>query len=212
MSCVEVEHMYKTIRGRTVLSDITFSIDSGGVYGFFGANGSGKSVLFRCVLGIMRHTSGSVRVFNQEIGVGCSFPPDVGMVIGSGFWDDLTGFENLSLLSRVRRIAGPDDIRGAIARMGLDPDNPRPYRTYSMGMRQRLELAQAIMERPRLLVLDEPTNALDSSGLRMVIDLIQQQRDQGTTIMVCAHNVDEIRRICNRSFAMNDGVLVEAVR
>lgn len=207
MSAIVAEHASKSIKGRVVLNDISFTLESGGIYGFFGVNGSGKSMLFRAISGLIKLDSGTISVFGKRIGVDISFPEDMGLALGAWFWDDYSGFENLKMLASIRGIASDEDVRLAIARLGLDPGDDRPYKAYSLGMRQRLELAQAIMEKPKLLILDEPTNALDASGLDLVVNIIKEERDRGATILLTAHNVKELEALCNRSFELIDGSL-----
>lgn len=210
MNGIIISHATKTIRKRPVLSDVSLKVARGGVYGFFGANGSGKTMLFRAVAGLIRLTSGSIQVFGKTIGKDVSFPENLGIAISAGFWDEYTGFDNLKMLASIRRVITDDDIARAMERVGLDPCDARRYRDYSLGMKQRLEISQAIMEMPELLILDEPTNALDADGLRMVCGIIEEQRERGTTVLLTAHNTPELEKLCERKFLMSEGRLSEA--
>lgn len=164
---IVVSHATKVIRGRVVLDDVTFSLPRGGIYGFSGINGSGKTMLFRAISGLIHLTSGEVDVFGQRVGVDVDFPQGLGLVLESaGFLDEGTGLRNLMMLASIRGVVGEREAREALGRVGLDADDVRPFSAYSMGMRQRLDIAQAIMEAPELLILDEPTNALDVGGNR----------------------------------------------
>lgn len=209
MNQIVISNACKTIKGRTVLSDISVSLGRGGIYGFFGVNGSGKTMLFRALSGLIRLDAGTINVFGKVVGKDVSFPPNLGLVLSAGFWDEYTGYKNLLLLASVRRRIGQEEIRAAMERVGLDPQDKRTCRSYSLGMRQRLEIAQAIMEHPDLLILDEPTNSLDADGLRMVLDVIKEQQAQGTTVLLASHNVAELRELCERKFAMSEGRLSE---
>lgn len=207
MPAIVVEHASKSIKGRIVLDDISFTLENGRVYGFFGVNGSGKSMLFRAISGLVKIDSGTIRVFNKRIGVDVSFPEDMGLALGAWFWDDYSGFDNLKMLASIRGVTSDEDVIRAIERLGLDPKDTRPYKAYSLGMKQRLELAQAIMEKPKLLILDEPTNALDASGVDLVVNIIKEEQNRGATILLTAHNVRELEMLCDRSFELIDGSL-----
>lgn len=209
MNQIVISNAVKTIKGRTVLSDISVSLERGGIYGFFGVNGSGKTMLFRAICGLIRLDAGTINVFGKVIGKDVSFPPNLGLVLSAGFWDEYTGYKNLLLLASVRRRIGQEEIRAAMERVGLDPNDTRTCRSYSLGMRQRLEIAQAIMEHPDLLILDEPTNSLDAEGLRMVLDVVKEQQARGATVLLASHNVAELRDLCERKFEMSEGRLSE---
>jgi ABC-2 type transport system ATP-binding protein len=210
MNQIIVSNANKVIRGRTVLADVSVNLEHGGIYGFFGINGSGKTMLFRAIAGLIRLDSGSIRVFGETIGKDSSFPKSLGIIIEAvGFWDEYTGFKNLKLLASIKHQIDDDDIRAALTRVGLDPDDKRTYRKYSLGMKQRLGIAQAIMESPELLILDEPTNALDSDGLLLVFDIIKEQQQRGATILIASHNVAELEALCERRFKMCEGRLSE---
>lgn len=203
---ITVEKATKIIGKRRVLDEVSFELPRGGVYGFLGVNGSGKTMLFRAISGLVYLTSGSIEVFGTKVGSGKCFPYGLGLVIDSpGFWDELTGFENLRLLASIRRVIGDRDIARALHRVGLDPGDKRTYSAYSMGMRQRLSIAQAIMEKPELIILDEPTNALDSDGIGLVLDIVREERDRNATILIACHNEPRLEELFDSRFHMTDG-------
>lgn len=207
---IKVDRATKVIKGRTVLDDVSLELRRGGIYGFSGVNGSGKTMLFRAISGLIHLTSGSIEVFGQKIGIDADFPSDMGIVLGSsGFMDEKTGRRNLEMLASIRGVIGPSEVDGAMRRVGLDPEDDRPFSAYSLGMRQRLSIAQAVMERPQLLILDEPTNALDVDGVGMVIELLLEEHGRGATILVASHNEPAIESLCDKQFRMAGGRVVE---
>lgn len=210
MAVVEINHLYKNLKGRVILSDINLSLEKGNAYGFYGHNGSGKSMLFRAIAGLIHPTEGTVTVFNKKIGDEVSFPESLGLIIESvGFWPYYTGYENLKTLASIKNIISDDDIKHAIERVGLDPNDKRAYRKYSLGMKQRLGIAQAVMEKPNLILLDEPTNALDENGVEQVRNIIREEVNRGAAVLVASHNKEDLNLLCSRFFKMNDGKLTE---
>lgn len=209
---IVVSHATKLIRGRVVLDDVTLTMERGGIYGFSGINGSGKTMLFRAISGLIHLTSGQVDVFDQRIGEDVDFPSDLGLVLESaGFWDEDTGLRNLTMLASLRGVAGEAEARAALARVGLAPDDDRPFSAYSSGMRQRLTIAQAIMEAPRLLILDEPTNALDVDGIETVAKIVREEHERGCTVLIACHNEPMLEVLFERGWRMADGHVVEEV-
>lgn len=203
---IKVDHVTKVIKGRTVLDDVSLELERGGTYGFSGVNGSGKTMLFRAIGGLIHLTSGSIEVFGQKIGSDMDFPSDMGIVLGSsGFMDEKTGRRNLEMLASIRGVIGLPEVDDIMRRVGLDPEDDRPFSAYSLGMRQRLSIAQAVMERPQLLILDEPTNALDVDGVDMVIELLLEEHGRGATILVASHNEPKLESLCDRRFRMVGG-------
>lgn len=203
---IKVDHATKVIKGRTVLDDVSLELERGGTYGFSGVNGSGKTMLFRAIGGLIHLTSGSVEVFGQKIGSDVDFPSNMGIVLGSsGFMDEKTGRRNLEMLASIRGVIGLPEVDDIMRRVGLDPEDDRPFSAYSLGMRQRLSIAQAVMERPQLLILDEPTNALDVDGVDMVIELLLEEHGRGATILVASHNEPKLESLCDRRFRMVGG-------
>ncbi|MDR3136861.1 MAG: ATP-binding cassette domain-containing protein [Coriobacteriales bacterium] len=207
-----VSNASKVIKGHAVLSNVSVNLKRGGIYGFFGLNGSGKTMLFRAIAGLVRLDSGTIRVFGEAIGENSSFPKSLGIIIEAvGFWEEYTGFRNLKLLASIKHQIDDNEICAALARVGLDPSDKRTYRKYSLGMKQRLGIAQAIMERPELLILDEPTNALDTDGLLTVLEIIKEQQQRGATVLIASHNVADLEELCERRFKMHEGSLSEEV-
>ena len=163
-------------------------------------------MLFRAVSGLIHLTSGSIEVFGQKIGSDVDFPSEMGIVLGSsGFMEEKTGRRNLEMLASIRGVIGASEVDAVMRRVGLDPADGRPFSAYSLGMRQRLSVAQAVMERPQLLILDEPTNALDVDGIQMVVDLLAGERDRGATILVASHNEPTLEALYDREFRMVEG-------
>ena len=203
---IVVSHATKIIRGRTVLDDVTLSLPRGGIYGFSGINGSGKTMLFRAISGLIHLTSGEIDVFGQRIGDDVDFPRSLGLVLETtGFWDESTGMKNLLMLASIKEVVGKREVCKALERVGLDPDDKRPFSTYSMGMRQRLTIAQAIMEAPELLILDEPTNALDVEGIETVSRIVREEHERGCTVLVSCHNEPALEALFEREWRMVDG-------
>lgn len=210
MKAVEISNMSKIIKGKNILSHINLSLDSGEGYGLYGHNGSGKSMLLRAIAGLIHPTEGTVTVFGKKIGEDISFPESLGLIIESvGFWPYYTGFENLKTLASIKNTISDVDVKLAIERVGLDPDDKRTYSKYSLGMKQRLGIAQAIMEKPNLILLDEPTNALDEDGVELVRAVVREEIDRGATVLIASHNKEDLSLLCSKFFKMNDGALKE---
>ena len=202
------EHVCKTILNAPILQDVNLTLEGGTVYGFVGRNGSGKTMLFRALSGLMKLTQGTVSLDGQVLHRDFSVLPSLGIVLEHvGMYPNLTGVENLRYLAGLTRRAGEADIRTAIERVGLDPDDKRTYRKYSLGMKQRLAIAQAIMEKPDVLMLDEPTNGLDDDGVRKIRDLILVEKARGAIVLLASHNQEDIRILSDHLFRIEQGRL-----
>lgn len=204
---VRVKNLCKSFGKETVLREIDFSLESGTICGIVGRNGSGKTVLMKCILGFMQPTRGRVTVFEKEIGKDCDFAPHTGMIIETpGFIDTESGTANLRYLAGLsrKRCIPPERLMKIV---GLDPENKKPVSKYSLGMRQRLGIAQAIMDRPRLLVLDEPMNGLDNSGVEDIRRLLLHLKTQGVTILLASHNPLDIEVLCDTVYEMDHGTM-----
>ena len=204
------EHISKTIRGREILRDVSLELHSGQVYGFVGRNGSGKTMLFRALSGLMGLNSGTVRWGDQVLKRDFAVLPNLGIVLENvGLYPNLTGLENLRYLANIQKKCTQEDLRGVLERVGLDPDDKRTYGKYSLGMKQRLAIAQAIMEKPDVLMLDEPTNALDSEAVAQVREIITQEKERGALVLLASHNYEDICLLSDQVYRLASGRLRE---
>ena len=207
-TCVKIEHVTKRFGEDLVLKEVNLTLKVGQVYGVVGNNGSGKTVLMKCICGFLPVTTGTIRVFGKEIGRDVDFPESLGVIIETpGFLTQYTGVKNLEILADMKRMISKADIRLILKKVGLNPDMKKPVGKYSLGMRQRLGIAQAIMERPKLLILDEPFNGLDKRGAQDVCELFVELKEKGTTILLAAHNVMEMEWLCDTVCEMDAGQL-----
>lgn len=206
MPYVEIDHVTKKFGEDIVLNDVNITMDEGKVYGISGNNGSGKTVLMKCICGFLPITAGRIRVGGKLIGVETDFPESIGVIIETpGFLTNLSGMRNLEILAALRGRISKREIRAAIEKAGLDPDLKKAVSKYSLGMRQRLGIAQAIMEDPEFLILDEPFNGLDKHGVSDIRTLLLEQKEQGKTILLASHNSEDIRILCDRVFEIDGG-------
>ncbi len=205
---LQAKHVTKSIRGRTVLSDVNLRLESGTVYGFVGRNGSGKTMLFRALSGLISVSSGEVDLDGKVLRRDFDVLPNLGITLETtGLFPSYTGVENLAYLAGIRNRIGMSEIRRAIQRVGLDPEDRRTYRKYSMGMKQRLALAQAVMERPDIIMLDEPTNGLDEDGVDMIRQLILEEKERGAMVLVASHNKEDIQILADQVYRISAGVV-----
>lgn len=203
---VSVQSLRKSFGQEEVLKGVSREFAAGQIHGIVGNNGSGKTVLMKCVCGFLRPTSGKVLVQGKEVGRETDFPKNMGIIIETpGFLPNLTGYKNLKLLASLQRKITGEGIRNAILRVGLDPALKKPVSKYSLGMRQRLGIAQAIMEDPSLLILDEPFNGLDKNGAAQMRALIKELRGEGKTILLASHNQTDIDELCDTVCEMDGG-------
>lgn len=211
---IDIEHFTKKLHGRIVLDDVNLHFDSGDkglVVGLQGINGSGKTMLIRALCGLIYATQGTVAVDGQVLGKDISFPPSVGALIENpSFLNEYTGQRNLDLLSSIRGAVSQNRIDEALSAVGLDPNDRRTYRKYSLGMKQRLGIAAAILEQPQLLLLDEPFNALDQGGVEQVGHVIQAQRDAGGMIFLACHDANELYSLSDIVVTMKSGIVASA--
>lgn len=207
-SIVEVKGLSKSFGKNRVLDNVSFSFEEKQIHGIIGRNGSGKTMLFKCILGMMPFSEGEILVRSRRVGKDVDVPDDVGMIIeGPGFLPNYSGYSNLRLLSRVKKVIGRDEIVRAIESVGLNPASRKRVGKYSMGMRQRLCIAQAIMENPSMLILDEPMNGLDNRGVSEIRELLLNLKSKGKTIFIASHNSEDIRQLCDTVCEMDCGKL-----
>ena len=200
-----LENVSKTIKGRKILDNICLVLNAGQIYCFSGRNGSGKTMLLRAISGLIS-VDGKITVFGKEITRDHSFPDDIGLLIEkTEMWPQVTATENLQILAEIRGVIGEIEIREALERVGLDPDDNRKVRTYSLGMKQKLAIAQAIMEKPRLLLLDEPTNGLDDSSVELFRTILKEEKDRGCTVLIATHQTEDIAGICDKMYRVSEG-------
>lgn len=212
MDMISVENLVKRFGKKTVLSGVSVKFEQGKVHGLIGRNGSGKTVLMKCICGLTPITEGTVTVSGKRIGKDCEIIPNAGVIIETpGFIPNMSGFSNLKNLASLSGKIGKDEIRAAISRVGLDPDDKKHVGKYSLGMRQRLGLAQAIMDDPEILILDEPMNGLDKDGVKDMRQYLLDLKAQGKTILIASHSAEDIDVLCDTVCEMDKGVLT-AVR
>lgn len=208
MNTLVLDQVTKTLQGHTVLDHVSLSLESGKIYGLVGRNGSGKTMLIRSISGMVRPTSGAIRWNGKQLYQEIDYIPRLGLLIENiGLYPEFTGFQNLKLLAGIQKRITDADIREAIIRVGLDPDDNRPIRKYSLGMKQKITLAQAFMEKPELLMLDEPTNALDEASVARVRDEIKAAAAQGAIVLLASHNKEDISCLCDVVYFMEEGKL-----
>lgn len=209
---IEVVNICKSIKGNQVLHDISCCLDAGTVYGIYGRNGSGKTMLMRCILGLIYPDRGYIKIDGCVIGKEMDFPKSVGAIIENpAFFPYATGYENLKMLADIKKRISGDKIREMMRKVGLDDMDRRTVSKYSLGMRQRLAIAQAVMESPEILVLDEPTNALDEQGVEMFRGLIQEEKGRGALVILASHNKEDIDLLADVKIRMGDGRIEEMV-
>ena len=205
-----LENVSKTFKDKTVLQNTSLTIEDGKIVGFVGRNGSGKTVLFKLICGLLRPTTGTVTVQDKQLGKDCDFAPDVGVLIETpSFISYESGFRNLRDLAAIRKKITQEEVRAAIRSVGLDDTDKKWVSKYSLGMRQRLGIAQAIMEHPSLLILDEPMNGLDRSGVEEMRKLFSSLRDNGTTILLASHAAEDIDLLCDTVYEVSEGIVAE---
>lgn len=205
---VHINNVTKRIGRRFILEGISLEIPAAKIYGISGPNGAGKSMLLRVISGLVRPSAGEVVVFGERIGQDTEFPWQTGILIERpGFLPHYSGMKNLKLLASIRNQITEEEIVSAIRLVGLNPDDTRLVKTYSTGMLQRLGIAQAMMEKPRLLLLDEPTNSLDRQGISDIHTLLENLRDEGVTILLTSHSLEELKKLCDVVFWMEGGCL-----
>ena len=205
---LEIENLTKTFGTQTVISDISMTLVSGKIYGLVGRNGSGKTMLMKMILGFVSPSSGSIKIEGKVLGKDISMPDRIGAIIENpGFLPEYSGFKNLKFLAMIHHKISNEEIREAMHIVGLDPDSKKHVGKYSLGMRQRLGIAQALMEDPSLLILDEPFNGLDKHGVSQMHELILAQKKKGKTILLSSHSQKDIDVLCDVVCEMDGGVM-----
>ena len=205
---IEVQNVNKSFGEEYVLKDVSHNFETGKIHGIVGNNGSGKTVLMKCICGFLKPDSGTIFVNHKQVGRDTDFPEDIGIIIETpGFLPHLPGTQNLKILASLKKKANDHTIRAVLEQVGLDPDMKKPVGKYSLGMRQRLGFAQALMEDPSLLILDEPFNGLDKYGVVHIRNVIKGLRTEGKTVILASHNQVDIDELCDTVCEMDAGIL-----
>lgn len=203
---IEVQNASKLLHNIPVLQDVNLTLNSGTIYGLRGVNGSGKTMLMRLLAGLIRPSKGLILVDGKELGKELSFPPDMGMLIENpAFLDGYTATQNLRLLAGIRKKVGDDRIRQVLEQVGLDHEDKRKYRQFSLGMKQRLGIAGAVLEHPCFLLVDEPSNALDTDGVEMVRRILQEEKERGALIVLACHDFTILQNLSDVIYSVKEG-------
>lgn len=207
---IEITNLCKSFKETKVLNDITIKIKKGNIIGIVGRNGSGKTVLFKCICGLVSPTKGTVKINNKILGKDMDIPDNIGAIIETpGFLPNYNGFKNLKFLAMIKNQISNEHIKDTIKLVGLNPDSKKHVGKYSLGMRQRLGIAQTIMENPDILILDEPMNGLDNDGVKDMRKLFLSLKEQGKTILLASHNKEDIEALCDEVYMMDKGILTQ---
>ena len=206
---IKIENVTKKFKENTVLNNVSINFEKGKIHGLIGRNGSGKTVLMKCICGFIPVTSGSITVRNKVISKK-NVPENIGLIIETpGFLPNYSGYRNLKFLADISGKPNKNAIIRSIESVGLDPQSKKHVGKYSLGMRQRLGLAQAIMEDPDLLILDEPMNGLDKDGVKDMRDYLLKLKEQGKTMLIASHSAEDIEILCDTVCEMDKGVLTK---
>ena len=207
---IVIQNLTKKIRGTIVLNDISVTFNDSKIYGLSGKNGSGKTMLMRSICGLIRPNSGFIKIDNKTLGKDMSFPPSIGILIENpSFIPKYTGFKNLKLLASIQNKINDDDIKDTLKEVGLDPEDKRTYRKYSLGMKQRLGIACALMEKPDIILLDEPINALDEAGIKLIKALLLKARSRGAIVIISCHDKEELEYLSDEIYYLSEGKIID---
>lgn len=205
---IELKNVSKSYKKRIVLENVSYRFEKGKIYGIYGINGSGKTMLLKLISGLVFPTNGSISIMGKVLHKDISFPESIGIVIENmELLPNLTAYENLHEISKIKKVAGPEEIESALKRMGLESD--LIVKKYSLGMKQKLNIVQAIFENPQIVLLDEPTNALDDEAIVRLQHILQEEKERGACILIATHNKQEIANQCDKILGIKDGALCE---
>lgn len=206
MTTVQCKSVTKIIKKNKVIDGISMELHSGLIYGLQGINGSGKTMLMRLISGLIYPTEGEVLINGKRLGKEITFPDSLGLLLENpSFLENYTGLQNLCQLASIKRLVTEEHIRSVIQEVGLNPDDPKKYKKYSLGMKQRIGIAAAYMENPDIVIMDEPTNALDASGIELVKQILQKQKQRGALVIISCHDLSILRGMSDEIFLLRDG-------
>ena len=207
---IQLQNVTKRIKENTVLDNVSYTFKSGFVYGLYGQNGSGKTMLLRAISGLINLDSGSIFIDGEKLHDKIEFPPETGIVIENmELLPECSAKRNLQMLAKIKNIADEKDISFSLERVGLDPDSDKKVKKFSLGMKQRLNIAQAIFENQKIILLDEPTNALDEDAVQLIYKIIREEKSRGATIIVATHHKDDLKEVCDVILKIAEGKIVE---
>lgn len=207
---IQLQNVTKRIKENTVLDNLSYTFKSGFVYGLYGQNGSGKTMLLRAISGLINLDSGSIFIDGEKLHDKIEFPPETGIVIENmELLPECSAKRNLQMLAKIKNIADEKDIIFSLERVGLDPDSDKKVKKFSLGMKQRLNIAQAIFENQKIILLDEPTNALDEDAVQLIYKIIREEKSRGATIIVATHHKEDLKEVCDVILKIAEGKIVE---
>lgn len=205
---MELTDISKSIGKTTILHDINLRIEGGKVYGLRGKNGCGKTMLMRVMSGLIKPTTGTVIINDKELWKDMTFPDSIGVLIENpSFIDGYTGYKNLKMLADIKGVIGEKEVKEALLKVGLDSEDKRKYRKYSLGMKQKLGIACAFMEHPDIVIMDEPINAIDEKGVELVRNIMNELRKEGKIIIIACHDAEEMDLLADEIFVMEEGTI-----
>ena len=207
---IQLQNVTKRIKENTVLDNVSYTFKSGFVYGLYGQNSSGKTMLLRAISGLINLDSGSIFIDGEKLHDKIEFPPETGIVIENmELLPECSAKRNLQMLAKIKNIADEKDIIFSLERVGLDPDSDKKVKKFSLGMKQRLNIAQAIFENQKIILLDEPTNALDEDAVQLIYKIIREEKSRGATIIVATHHKEDLKEVCDVILKIAEGKIVE---
>ena len=210
---IQLQNVTKRIKENTVLDNVSYTFKSGFVYGLYGQNGSGKTMLLRAISGLINLDSGSIFIDGEKLHDKIEFPPETGIVIENmELLPECSAKRNLQMLAKIKNIADEKDIIFSLERVGLDPDSDKKVKKFSLGMKQRLNIAQAIFENQKIILLDEPTNALDEDAVQLIYKIIREEKSRGATIIVATHHKEDLKEVCDVILKIAGGKIVEEMK
>ena len=205
---VEIKNYCKSIKSRPILNNVSYNFEYGKIYGIYGHNGSGKTMLLRAIAGLLVPDSGSVVIDGKVLHKDMSFPPSIGIVIENmNLLPQYNAFDNLKILGKIKKTATDEDIKTALERVGLKSD--LKVKKFSLGMKQRLNIAQAVFEKQKIILLDEPTNALDNDGVQLIYKLLKEEKEKGALVVITTHHKEDLEEVCDVVLKMTEGELHE---